>query len=828
MRIRRRTLRRLLPLSLLLLLFAAPALSQNLLSNPSFRQGLSGWTVLRDVPVLKLPGYANGTVSPSLDGSAGVGSYSAAIGASANAGRVVVGVSQCVPVRGDLVYAFGARVRVDSREGLFGGSIDGLFVGVVFDPTPSCRGFIQPSPGVSESSLPGPPPTRGLWSPLTGQVTAPSWARGATVYSAAFVGAGSFGGAVDDMFLTPSLSFSSLWVLPSAAHSPGLGSSLWTTDVVLANPGSVDTFATLKFLGHDADGRSGDEKTFLVRAGTLVEYADVLGSLFGVAQGYGAILVTSSSASLVVQSETSTPSSGGTVGQAVPAFGPDDFAAATPKTLAPIREDADFRTNIVLTNTTEIPVSALLELLDEGGNHLENQEVRLPPLGMTQIRGVALGYAARYMRSLRVSTRTPGGLVAAYASVIDNTSNDPRAVLPRDLAAGPMNSNLLSNPGFDHDLAGWDISSGIAGSASWAAVDVSGNSSSGSLELDSQEIDSVNASQCVPVEGSRLATAGTRTRTDAQVGIAGSAVTVSLFDQPGCVGTSTVSAEAYELPYASPVPIDSGGVWRRLAVQIFTLRARSASVQVSANSHYSAGPPSRSHVFADDVFMTLAAAATPSVLPSAARSHAGSGAFWRTRLTLTNPLSTYAFVTLTFIGHDDSGTSPLPEYAVPAGGSITVSPDAFPETWGAIRVASSAPVLLQSETSTETPVGGTVGQALPAFGASLFAGAAPKTLLPVRENAAFRTNLVLANATEILVTAHVVLYAADGAVLGARDVDLPPLGMTQINRVASALGAASLDAGRLSISTPTPGGLIAAYASVIDNVTNDPRTLLPR
>jgi hypothetical protein len=33
---------------------------------------------------------------------------------------------------------------------------------------------------------------------------------------------------------------------------------------------------------------------------------------------------------------------------------------------------------------------------------------------------------------------------------------------------------------------------------------------------------------------------------------------------------------------------------------------------------------------------------------------------------------------------------------------------------------------------------------------------------------------------------------------------------------------------RLVLSTPTPGGAFAAYASVIDERTNDPRTLLPR
>jgi hypothetical protein len=134
---------------------------------------------------------------------------------------------------------------------------------------------------------------------------------------------------------------------------------------------------------------------------------------------------------------------------------------------------------------------------------------------------------------------------------------------------------------------------------------------------------------------------------------------------------------------------------------------------------------------------------------------------------------------------------------------------------------------VQSETSTWS-CGGTVGQALPSLGTSEFAGVAIKTLAPIRENFTFRTNLVLANPTEIPVTAVVVLYADDGTVIGSRDVPLPPLGMTQICRVAAVLGTPVLELGRLSISTVTPGGLVAAYASTIDNVSNDPRTILPR
>lgn len=53
--------------------------------------------------------------------------------------------------------------------------------------------------------------------------------------------------------------------------------------------------------------------------------------------------------------------------------------------------------------------------------------------------------------------------------------------------------------------------------------------------------------------------------------------------------------------------------------------------------------------------------------------------------------------------------------------------------------------------------------------------------------------------------------------------------MTQVTRVVRELGITAAVAGaRLVVSTPTPSGAFAAYASVIDAATNDPRALLPR
>ena len=58
---------------------------------------------------------------------------------------------------------------------------------------------------------------------------------------------------------------------------------------------------------------------------------------------------------------------------------------------------------------------------------------------------------------------------------------------------------------------------------------------------------------------------------------------------------------------------------------------------------------------------------------------------------------------------------------------------------------------------------------------------------------------------------------------------LPWVGMTQVSCVLFALGgSANVKDARLGLSVVSLGGSVAAYASVIDNVTNDPRTLLPQ
>lgn len=223
------------------------------------------------------------------------------------------------------------------------------------------------------------------------------------------------------------------WLLPSAARASGAGGAFYTTDLSLFNSGVVDASLTLQFLGHDSDGRNGPYRRLTLAPGTSVIYADALKSLFGLESGYGAIRIASASGLIIMQSQTSTPGAGGTFGQSVP---PSRYLVSNgiPRFISAIREDSSFRTNLILANPYESVVDADLTLISSEGETLGTKRVTLPPLGMTQItrvvRAVGVTTEIRGARLL-LSTPTPNGFIAAYASTIDNLTNDPRTLLPR-------------------------------------------------------------------------------------------------------------------------------------------------------------------------------------------------------------------------------------------------------------------------------------------------------------------------------------------------------------------------------------------------------------
>lgn len=226
------------------------------------------------------------------------------------------------------------------------------------------------------------------------------------------------------------------WLVPSSARSEGAGGAFYTTDLSIAYGGYFGARYALKFLGHDRDGRTGPELAFELGPGKAATYRDVLGSVFHATSDHGAIGITLTyTGDLAVLAETATPAFGGTVGQSVPAStGADLIHAGRWRSILAIREDDAFRTNLILANATQAALEVDVRLIVAEGVALATKRYSLAPLGMTQVTRVVrdLGIVQSLAGArLEISTGTPAGIFAAYASVIDNATNDPRTLLPR-------------------------------------------------------------------------------------------------------------------------------------------------------------------------------------------------------------------------------------------------------------------------------------------------------------------------------------------------------------------------------------------------------------
>lgn len=225
------------------------------------------------------------------------------------------------------------------------------------------------------------------------------------------------------------------WLLPSSARAAGLGGTFFTTNLTLTNASGTDANVTLKFLGHELDGRNGPERRIALAAGKTATYPDVLGTLFGLGADYGAIRITSDTPGLVIQSETSTPGGGGTYGQGLGAVAwPAMLRSGEVHSISGVREDSRFRTNLVLANGGEAAVEVDVLLVSAAGVTLAHDTFLLPPLGMRQLSQVArrLGVSQDLAEArLVVRTATAGGAFTAYVSVIDQTTGDPRVIQPQ-------------------------------------------------------------------------------------------------------------------------------------------------------------------------------------------------------------------------------------------------------------------------------------------------------------------------------------------------------------------------------------------------------------
>ena len=214
-----------------------------------------------------------------------------------------------------------------------------------------------------------------------------------------------------------------------------------------------------------------------------------------------------------------------------------------------------------------------------------------------------------------------------------------------------------------------------------------------------------------------------------------------------------------------------------------------------------------------------------TLISAVAQTDGAGGTTWRTELSIVNTGLEGTTVTLRFLPSLTERTFFLAPrqsmtYANTLFEAFRLSSGAGAVTIDATSAGSSAQLRVTSRTFTTGTIG-TYGQSVPEVQPRQL----EKTLYVtgIQSTAAYRTNIVLVNRGTAAISPSLTLYSQGGGVIATKTVTLPPSSFQQ-----SALWAyfpevqnASHDVLTLKIGS-NESDAVSAYASVVDNATQDP------
>jgi hypothetical protein len=214
------------------------------------------------------------------------------------------------------------------------------------------------------------------------------------------------------------------WIA-AAANSPGEHGSLWRTDLAVLNRSGIAAGVEVRL--RQGSGAP-DILSIQLADGEQAVVEDVVATA-GL-EGSAAMEIVSNTP-VLVSSRNYNLDAGGTFGQLFDGFGPQERADARDTVwLSQLRQNVTARTNIGLLNTGDADAGVTVRLFDSGGTELASKMRRLAPGERVQLQepfdrlagrdDLDNGYAT-------VEVRFGTGVIA-YASVVDNATNDPTTV----------------------------------------------------------------------------------------------------------------------------------------------------------------------------------------------------------------------------------------------------------------------------------------------------------------------------------------------------------------------------------------------------------------
>lgn len=237
-------------------------------------------------------------------------------------------------------------------------------------------------------------------------------------------------------------------VVPVIGHAQGSNNSLFLSDVRLLNGGSSAMKYLLTYTPSATNGlTTGKQITLDVKAGETKALNDIAKTAFGLgAAGDSAVGV------LDIRSATNTPlnplttfassrtynsTSTGTFGQFIPAIPFTSFVGQGSKlSLQQVAQSDQYRTNVGFVEGAGEPVTAAVRIYNTNGAKVGETTVSLQPFEHKQINNFLAPIVGTLQDGrIEVEATSSTGKISAYASVVDNNTNDPLLVSPSVVGA---------------------------------------------------------------------------------------------------------------------------------------------------------------------------------------------------------------------------------------------------------------------------------------------------------------------------------------------------------------------------------------------------------
>jgi LysM repeat protein len=268
-------------------------------------------------------------------------------------------------------------------------------------------------------------------------------------------------------------------IVPAIGHAAGANNSLFESDLRIANVSAQAMKYLLNFTLSNTDGtQSGQSTTIQVDPGATMALDDILANFFGIgADGGGATgtleirpLTTSTTSTLgttaktafqtVASSRTYNTTPTGTFGQFIPAIPYSQFIGAGGGriSLQQVAQSAAYRTNFGIVEASGAKADVLVHVFDNSGNEVS------APIPISLLAGehkqinafLAANNISLTDGRLEVEVTSATGKVTAYASTVDNFTNDPLLVLP--VLKGALTASRYVVPGIadlNNGFASW-------------------------------------------------------------------------------------------------------------------------------------------------------------------------------------------------------------------------------------------------------------------------------------------------------------------------------------------------------------------------------------